>query len=40
MTKISAIIPAAGSGSRFGELKQFKDLAWATVNFFTQLTFY
>ena len=27
MTKISAIIPAAGSGSRFGELKQFKDLA-------------
>ena len=27
MTKISAIIPAAGSGSRFGEVKQFKDLA-------------
>ena len=27
MTKISAIIPAAGSGSRFGEVKQFKNLA-------------
>ena len=27
MTKISAIIPSAGSGSRFGEVKQFKDLA-------------
>ena len=27
MTKISAIIPAAGSGTRFGEVKQFKDLA-------------
>ena len=27
MTKISAIIPSAGAGSRFGEVKQFKDLA-------------
>ena len=27
MMKISAIIPSAGSGSRFGEVKQFKDLA-------------
>ena len=27
MTKISAIIPSAGSGSRFGEVIQFKDLA-------------
>ena len=26
MVKVSAIIPAAGSGSRFGEEKQFKIL--------------
>ena len=27
MVKVSAIIPAAGSGSRFGEEKQFKALS-------------
>ena len=27
MVKVSAIIPAAGSGSRFGEEKQFKILS-------------
>ena len=35
MTKISAIIPAAGSGSRFGELKQFKDLAGQPLIFYS-----
>ena len=35
MTKISAIIPAAGSGSRLGELKQFKDLAGQPLIFYS-----
>ena len=31
--KVSAIIPAAGSGQRFGEAKQYKNLAGRSILF-------
>lgn len=37
--KVSAIIPAAGSGNRFGELKQFKMLAGRPMFFHTLYPF-
>ncbi len=37
--KVSVIIPAAGSGQRFGEAKQFKELAGRPLFFHTIIPF-
>ena len=39
MNKVSAIILAAGSGSRFGEIKQFKELNGKPIWFYSLNTF-
>ena len=39
MNKVSAIILAAGSGSRFGEKKQFKELNGKPIWFYSLNTF-